>query len=261
MSEEERRSWEQSQGFKSYATKCNELFEDLEQKGIKSDNDILDFVSKNQDYFYIYQDENGDKYLESYLDGDFSYFVGNEQLLQIGERLYKFFKEGIVVSDKNHLQEMKQIKSFSLNDKFDGVEYYASKQYKCSNPDWKLIFRETNGKNRTLAELRLQQMPPEFIFPYEVQFFMRPYFKVLGIWYWCKRHLSWDISASWEWKQRFATGILKESKSDKGRTYDTEYSHTSILGSIKYEVYYFKFTYINGWADTPSTDKCYCYLK
>lgn len=65
MSEEERREWEKQQGFKSYATKCYELFEAFEAKGINSDQDIYDFVKENSDYFYI-REEEGELYLSNY---------------------------------------------------------------------------------------------------------------------------------------------------------------------------------------------------
>lgn len=55
MGEAERREWERQQGFKSFATKCHELLEDFEAKGINSEEDVYDFVKENSKYFYIHE--------------------------------------------------------------------------------------------------------------------------------------------------------------------------------------------------------------
>ena len=260
IDKEERVKWEREHGFQSYATKCEKLFEAFESKGIESDDDIYAFVDTCPDYFYIYLDNDGEKYLRSYLEMDVLYaFVNENRLIRIGNRVYKVYDDGIFAAeDAESLSQITIDNHHSFMDNSQGLLVFPRNEEK---GDTKKIFRVTNGNDRTLAEFRLQETP---LFPWEVQFFMRPYHKSLGIWYWCNRHLSWDVSASWRWRQyddEVYPGFHSDNGSTAGSTEDTRSSYTYIFLPINwYDVRDFSFTSIDGWAKTPSTDKCYCHL-
>ncbi len=159
MSETERREWELQQGFESYATKCNELFEAFEAKGIESDEDIYNFVKENPDYFYIFIDEDGEEYLKSYLEDTYYNNLANEnRMLRIGESIYKVFDEGIIRTSVEDQTNLLQVSSF-YGSRHDGFSYYENHitdsqldfchEDGCNCNTIETIVRKTNGNNRT----------------------------------------------------------------------------------------------------------------
>lgn len=128
MGETERREWERQQGFKSYATKCYELLEDLEAKGEKSDEDIINFVKKNSDYFYI-REEGGDKYLSSYLEETpFSYLANEKQMLQIGNMCAKAFNEGTIWSKSDNVSVLSTITHYDNQRQHEGLTCFDTEK-------------------------------------------------------------------------------------------------------------------------------------
>lgn len=128
MGEDERREWERQQGFKSYATKCYELLENLEAKGINSDQDIYDFVKENSQYFYI-REEGGDKYLSSYLeDMPYYYLVNEEQMLQIGDMFAKAFNEGTIWSKSDNVCVLNAITHYDNQRQHEGLTYFDTEK-------------------------------------------------------------------------------------------------------------------------------------
>lgn len=128
MSETERREWEQQQGFKSYATKCNELLEDLEAKGINSDQDIYDFVKENSQYFFI-REEGGDKYLSSYLEETpFNYLVNEKQILKIGDMCVKAFNEGTIWSKSDNVSVLNAITHYDNQRQDERLTYFDTEK-------------------------------------------------------------------------------------------------------------------------------------
>ncbi len=128
MSETERREWEQQQGFKSYATKCYELLEDFEAKGVKSDEDIINFVKKNSDYFYI-REEGGDKYLSSYLEETpFNYLANEKQMLQIGDMCAKAFNEGAMWIKSDNVSVLNAITYYDNQRQREGLTCFDTEK-------------------------------------------------------------------------------------------------------------------------------------
>ena len=257
MGEDERREWERQQGFKSFATKCNELFEELEAKGITSDEDIYNFVKENPDYFYI-REEDGEKYLTSYMESSpFYHFANTNRMLVVNKQAIKVYEEGFVFCSIQDAEELMFTASFSeaiKNEKFDARQNKTNDRG--SLP--KIIRRATNGNNRTLIEIALQDQPFP-MHPWTVKFLVRPYHKVLGIWYWCIRHMEWSVEAEWEWKQ------IKDYE-NTGYYYDDGESNSkeAVYGSsverflgyigwvnISYNDFFVRYS---GWGKTPSTD-------
>lgn len=128
MGEDERREWERQQGFKSYATKCFELLEDFQAKGIKSDEDIINFVKENSKYFYI-REEGGDMYLSSYLeDTPYYYLVDEKQMLQIGDMFAKAFNEGTIWSKSDNVSVLNAITHYDNQRQHEGLTYFDTEK-------------------------------------------------------------------------------------------------------------------------------------
>ncbi len=124
MSEAERREWEQQQGFKSYATKCNELFEAFEAKGIESDEDIYNFVKENPDYFYIFIDEDGEEYLKSHLeDTPYPFYANERRLFAIHDTVIKVFEHYMVKAAKNDINMLLHLEEGVFDADFDYFDF------------------------------------------------------------------------------------------------------------------------------------------
>ncbi len=281
MSETERREWERQQGFKSYATKCYELFEELEARGIESDEDICNFVKENPDYFYIHV-EDGEEYLASYLEGSPYYNFANEmQLLQVSNSYWKIFDEGIVTANAEQLNLL-----LTLNHYQDAISY---SELSCLPIKRSVIFssvtQEENTRDKNKFWLDVDQ--PQFIryiaqrsnwrmgnrnviraefiedMTYdpdpnnpnipplvqdEVWVMDRPYHRVSGIWYWCQRTITYNVDIAYK--------INGEEQS-----YHRQHPGDGVHG-FSSQIYWnffipgdnsFVFTKLKGWAKTPDT--------
>ena len=219
MSEAERREWEQQQGFKSYATKCEELFEELEAKGINSDEDIYNFVKENSDYFFI-REEDGEKYLTSYLEFSSYYrFVDENRMLQIGDNIIKAFDDGIISAPIEEQENLLNVTSFyePARECFYYFEYSfgglfpdskdADDGCDCSREE--IIARKTNGNERTYVRCYIDNATiltgdsgyDSFLYSQglrNVCYIMkvRPYKRILGVWYWCRRTITYNVNYS-----------------------------------------------------------------
>lgn len=221
MSETERREWERQQGFKSYATKCEELFEELEAKGINSDEDIYNFIKENSDYFYI-REEEGEKYLTSYLEFSSYYqFVDENRMVRIGSNVIKVFDEGVICAPTNKGEELLNVTTF-YEPARDGFFYYENTQSEfleeskdnedgCNCGRQETIVRKTNvnGYERTYARFYIENKSIStgnsgldeyyYLLGYRnVNYRMkvRPYRKNFGIWFWCQRTISYNVNYS-----------------------------------------------------------------
>ncbi len=219
MNEAERREWERQQGFKSYATKCEELFEELEENGINSDEDIFHFVKENSDYFFI-REEEGEQYLTSYLEfSSFYHFVDENRMLQIGNNIIKAFDEGIISAPIKERESLLNVTSFyePASERFYYFEHILNdilsdpKDYPdgCNCDREEIIARKTNGNERTYVRFYIDNATimtgdpgyDNFIYSqglrnvcYHMK--VRPYKKTLGVWYWCRRTITYNVNYS-----------------------------------------------------------------
>ena len=223
MNEAERRVWERQQGFKSYATKCEELFEELEAQGINSDDDIYSFVKENPDFFFI-REEEGEKYLTSYLEYSSYYqFVDENRMLRIGNNVIKVFDEGVISAPIDKEEDLLNVTSFyeQAQAGFDYFEnqpkesFVGSYSESKSNEDGcncglqETIVRKTNdnGYERTYVRFYIQNGSivtgdtgfDAFLYEQGLRYVcyhmkVRPYRKNFGIWFWCQRTISYNVT-------------------------------------------------------------------
>lgn len=225
MNEAERRNWEQQQGFKSFATKCYELIEEFEAKGISSEEDVYSFVNKNGEYFYIL-DENGEKTVKCHLSvSPYFYLVNEERLVQMESQCMKAFEEGVVYGSVNYLDEIKQIHSFSkhpfpdnlsfvqLNSSVQDINQHSPCLLKgdsfldlgntTSYKGLRAIRTSSTEGNRNNIELLVMETyyPPMELIP--AQYYTRLYIhnypehRVAGMWFPCQRRKNFDVSVKW----------------------------------------------------------------
>ena len=263
MNEAERREWEQLQGFKSYATKCEELFEAFEAKGINSDEDIYNFVKENSDYFYI-REEEGEKFLSSYYENSpFYYFMNCNQVLAIGDTLIKVFDHYLA---KTTVDKSKEINSLKEGVFEEGYDYYyfidnvsITKEYSCDCTSTESVFRSTEGNNRLYVRFTISSPGYNVYLCY---YKLRPYHRVMGVWYYCSRTIYYDFTVNWKYKLN--SNSINEWTYGSGTASDTHGTGASciedyLLNKNAYPNtwYNLQFTSFSGWAQTPDTPLCH----
>ncbi len=265
MSEAERREWEQQQGFKSYATKCNELFEAFEAKGIESDEDIYNFVKENPDYFYIFIDEDGEEYLKSHLeDTPYPFYANERRLFAIHDTVIKVFEHYMIKAAKNDINMLLHLEEGVFDDDFDYFDFSSndilSREYSCDCDITEAIFRTTKSNNRLYVRFYIG--PTGVLNNYRCGYRLRPYHRIAGIWYYCSRTISYNFSVNWKYKDSLAYNSPWVYGGNSAS--DVNGTGSSCIDGFLLNVYLpvgaymndLQFVSFNGWAKTPDTPSC-----
>jgi hypothetical protein len=276
MSETERREWERQQGFKSYATKCYELLEELEKQGITTDEDVFSFAKTNSKYFYI-QEENGEKSLKCYLFYTPYFYLANEdRLLSLTENLcMKIFEEGVVFCSIDYLEQLKNIDSFSerlisdnmafvqLNRNYhplienlsrtDEFNILGNGQYykglRATRKNWK----EGNRNNIELLETEVYYPPTDATpgqYITNIYIYNYPEHRVAGLWYPCQRRKNFDVTVTWKTK---INGVEYSHTGNYTAVDDGGYNTTRGLELIPLRIDDYSFELFQGTAYTYDT--------
>lgn len=281
MSETERREWERRQGFKSYATKCYELLEDFEAKGINSEEDVYNFVKENSEYFYIHE-ENGEKSVKCCLIvSPYFYLVNEERLLQTGNQCMKAFEEGVAHCSIKYLDEIIQIRSFSERSFSDYISFVQLKSISQStnsiitNPSKGDVIKPLGNSseymglrasrtswregNRNTIELIEEEIyiPPvdENMFAQYITnlfIFNYPEHRIAGLWFPCQRRKSFAVTVKWSTRINYTINTRSKSFTviDEGG-YTTRRTLEAIMSPIN--AYSFKHFYGSAYTyDTPA---------
>ncbi len=289
MSETERREWERQQGFKSYATKCYELLEELEAKGINSDQDIYDFVNENSEYFYIYE-ENGEKYLQNRLENSvYKYYANEDQMLQMGNNVIKTFEKGIVSGTMDQLDIIMSIDSFenANNDELSYIPLVRDNVYSNENSNavvgnrdiedsiWRDAKTKTNwsyisqriktglfaNANRNVTKVYYESYIAGSYNIGEATIYynhwriigsIRPWHRIAGIWYPSQRTKTYNIQTRWQYD-----GMPSSDGYGHSSNYDGVGGYEKVFLNRDYstQLIDFEFTSFSGWSFTPDTPR------
>ncbi|MBI9069050.1 MAG: hypothetical protein JEZ09_17265 [Salinivirgaceae bacterium] len=251
--------YEDSQGYKSFGRKSDEIYYSVNPESFKSLDDLKDFVSINDEYLQLIEDENGEYTLETkyyYLAN--KYIMNNDNMYQINNTVYKVFNSGIASAPIEHTDILKMADESIIS---KVAENYNIKFESNNKGEWcgnqTRDVRSTNGKNRTYFRLTLNAFSPPGGSGTNawVDFFARPYKKTLGVWYHCKRSISFKINCSYY--GRTSTGWPNKTINRTGSSYAY-----SVLGTLPDDGSVFSsktannivYSWIDSWADTPDTD-------
>ncbi len=257
---EKRKAWEESNGITSFGSYCDELYENLNIDDFKSTDEIRIFVSNNSEYFQLIEDDKGEFTLETKLfSSPYRYIINMEQMFQIENKIYKVFENGIASTSIENIELLRVADKFTIikfaeNPNIDfkyneqDIENLKSANVWCGNNTREV--RSTNGKDRTYFKLVLEQSTGVWGSAADVFCFIRPYKRTWGIWFFCGRHISWDIDVSIFGKT--STGWT--TKTDHASsTYDGSVVQGTIAFTTTPGTTIYNYNYIHAWADTPST--------
>lgn len=264
MSETERREWERQQGFKSYATKCEELFEEFEAKGINSDEDIYSFVKENSDYFYI-REEEGEKYLASYYENSpYYHFMNCDQVFSVGDTIFKVFDNYLAKATLEKKEETLSLKEGCFEEGFDYYYFIdnvsTTKEYTCDCTSTESTFRSTKNNNRLYVRITIGPLGVANI--YRCIYKLRPYHRVMGVWYYCSRTIYYNFTVNWKYK--LSTDYYSPWIENGNTARDLQGTGSSCIEDYLLDEsafpdtwYNLQFTSFSGWAQTPDTPLCH----
>lgn len=246
MTDLERELWEESNNFKSFYSKCNELLEVIDTTNI---NSINSFINNNSDYFYI-SEQNGESYLLPYYDESIIMFLLNShKIISIAGNYYKIFNEGYVVASEDNKDYLYLIDSFNTF-MYSDILNYTSTQRAIYDKE---VFESIDGKDKLRVVFKIESHP---LFYNCASLSITPMHKTLGVWIKCKRSISANVSAEWRYGSygnfnHTKTGFYNVNNwKTFGIYHDLGFMTSYISGGY--------FTSISGWADTPSVPVCYC---
>lgn len=265
LTDEELASYEQSKGYKSFGRAAEDFYRDIDFESFKSVEEFKSFVNNNSNYLQLIEDDNGELELETkYYNLPERYLINKSHMVQVGENIHRYFKEGIVITNHQNIKALKRsdldIKEFENKDEYTVLLnrdiYLKSLKSTSGNCGTGVSERSTDGKNRLKIELSLSSTfePRWDISDLKVRYIQRPYKKTLGVWYWCSRTMKADA----KWHYSFVSEYSGEqTRIIENSSYYHDWTHTSKFEKEFEEQYYangtsFYFTSYDIWGDTHS---------
>jgi hypothetical protein len=207
MSKQELIDFQENNDYLSFGLKCDESYFELAQDSLNPD-DVMANISNYSDYLELVTDIEGDEdlTLKAKFESSPLYYIMNlEHMYIVGDMAYKVFEEGIIETDISYIDELENISSFDMID-FDGdkinftpIPLGWSATGNLTSPHdagTPRIERETNGNNRTKSYIKITQMTSGPAPQFSSMNYVRPYKRTWGIWYWCKRTITYDFETA-----------------------------------------------------------------
>jgi hypothetical protein len=269
---EERKKYEDSHGYKSFGRICDELYFSILPSKFKSIEEAEKFVSEHSEYIQLIPNDDGSLTLETVdYNNPYRYFMDINKIFRVDNSLFKVFEESIATTDSENLDNLMSLTAVNLSSLND--EKIKVVNYKISGRENRLKDdalncgshkdnHVDNGDQRTHYELDIYEMDQMGTQVY-AHYLVRPYNKVLGIWYWCQRTISATIKVANDY---YVSPLWDRTKDTYYEGGELAYSLSGNIGekwisapnSVPH-ICHFGGYYI--WADTPSTnavtDQCH----
>ena len=190
MNEEDRVAWEASRGFKSLGLESERFCASIEPKDFKSVEEVKQFVKKNSNFLQLVEDNNGEYELDARLgEAPFSILANRDGFFQVGNRICKVYKDAVVSADEQHIDKLKSAtidEALLFSDVLVSANMVKSSQSGCSA---ETVARCDNGNERIRLSIGSYICEGAIAVVY-IYYEARPYNKILGIWYRCRRTIS-----------------------------------------------------------------------
>ena len=128
----ERAVFEDEHGYSSYGRQCDDIYYpsvELEEDdgGFQTEEDIENFVSLHNAYVQLKEDSDGESlYVPHLFTSPYRYFINNDKIFQVGEMYVKVFESGIVTTETENLEVLKQLTEEGLSSiEEDGLFNYS----------------------------------------------------------------------------------------------------------------------------------------
>ncbi|MDR2906411.1 MAG: hypothetical protein LBU91_00255 [Bacteroidales bacterium] len=252
LSSKERKAQEVAQGFKSFATICQEFYETIDPNQFQSIEEIKAFVAEHSEYIQLIEDENGEYTVETVAYANPYRYLANESgEIKVGGNICKITDDA-VLNIKNQsevaLSPMKRAKR---------QEVGPQMRVPSAAPLLNTVFykEEKSGNNKIQLEFQTF-LNPNYEYPVLVTWYwIKPYHRVIA-WFGCQRSLfiefayegrlefliqpiggkyyplSWEYYRADDGSEMFGN-ILNYVTTDKGdpRVYESSYKFKGWSGS------------------------------
>jgi hypothetical protein len=200
MTHEERANYEMANGYISFGRYCDELYNNINFEQFKSQEEIIAFVNNNKAYLKLTEEDNGEYTLDVVYNDKLSrYMYGVDKIFIIADTAYKVLDTKLVTCSLNNVDELSKITednylSYSDVDKFvifDSKPIINTTKDVANNHGIYLRRTEEDGAEQTRAYGIIEIGPPVLNSRYTITSGaeVRPYHRVLGVWYYCSRTL------------------------------------------------------------------------
>lgn len=228
MSDEEKEKWEESNGVKSFVLEAKRFYETIDPEAFSSIDEVKQFVANNSNFLILVEDGNGEYELDTRLSSNsFAIFANLDGLFQVDDKIFKVYENAVLSVD---VQELEILKASSYNEALtfstvvtSKISMMKSTESVCSGTS----VRSDNGGERIRLQVDAYNIfCNDCISLYGITdliqviayFEARPYNRVLGIWYRCKRTISCSIKLNFDYKN--------SDGEDSWTNYDYEYSNS-----------------------------------
>jgi len=206
MDLEDRISWEDSMNFKSLGRINDEFYRSIEFEKFNSADEIVQFVTDNSTKIQIVEND-GEQTIETVLyNHHYRYLANKNGLFQINDKIYLVLNHALVSTCKN--------KSYLLNDinesnymEFEDMEDISihtiqatdvssnskDQTYNCGTYHSE---EDVDDKEKLYMRISIESTNFDFGTYQYCAYIVRPYHKVFGVWYLCKRKMNVDISVA-----------------------------------------------------------------
>ena len=216
MSEEERLAWEKQQGFTSFVTVSNGVYETVAEKGLTLEQ-LQQEVESLSEYLMLEQEETGDYVLLHALESTPKRFLINKnRMLQIGNTLYKVFEHNAIMADVKYRTILETLTENTYRNAIsDEIQLMFTdselkdEQYKVTLNGMTMVTpinsyryllerRNDNRSNRTRIRVgfdvtRIQDNKYNYRLTGPLWGEAKPYKRVLGIWYETSRTINCEF--------------------------------------------------------------------
>ncbi len=239
MSQEERVEWEKDHGFKSFHTKCEEVYAMMQSIPFDTQEEVLEKVEEYSDYLQILE-EDGELELENVLyNSIYKYIIDENGFFRVENLFYKVFDQAIVGTNMSNLPKLsdlrwEDISSISSNPDFNIIVLakLSTKKdaaYDAGRSDTdKSDQQKYDGRYRRVKlEIQLIRTKAMGITRIDYERIITPQQKILGIWWrYTVPNVSGDMDARVdyelspagspvEWDNERITETLSENNSDR----------------------------------------------
>jgi hypothetical protein len=146
MKPEERIAWEESNGFKSFGTICDEVYKRIDPTKFKSLQEVKDTVNALSDYLEMNQNADGQYYVDlKECSNNARYLLNKDKMYIIGNIAYKSLGEELISDNICNIEKLKSRNSSNLTDNI------AKKGIRASIPAGRFANQDIWGASVTVS--------------------------------------------------------------------------------------------------------------
>lgn len=238
MNQNERIEWEKAYGYKSFHTKCEEVYALVRDSKFETKEEVFAKVAEYGDYLQILEDD-GEFEVENVLyNSIYKYIVDENRFFRTENMVYKVFEQAIVGTNESNFQSLcdlsgEEISTVSADPAFDVIvsTYLTSKKDVAYNAGRSKTDKSDKQKynkkyRRVKLEISLYRTKALGSTRIDYERIITPQYRSAWIWWrYTVPNVSADMDArvdyeespagSGDWENEQVTEILSENNSDR----------------------------------------------